>query len=195
MKPTNWREQINVHPAADLFPMMPDDELDELAADIEKHGLRQAIDFQGDELLDGRNRFAAIHRIKDEARRKSLLGTVASTKRVMQVSDPIAYVISANVRRRHLTTEKKRELVEKLLKAKPERSDRETAKIADSNRTTVGQIRHELGAAGSRAGLVHEQRHVVQVVEVQHPRVVGVAGIERVRCAAEREGDRPARLG
>ena len=30
MRPTNWREQINVHPAADLFPMMPDDELDEL---------------------------------------------------------------------------------------------------------------------------------------------------------------------
>jgi hypothetical protein len=67
MNPISWREQITVHPAADLFPMMPDDELDELAADIEKHGLRQAIDFQGDELLDGRNRLAAIHRIKDES--------------------------------------------------------------------------------------------------------------------------------
>jgi hypothetical protein len=127
---------------------MPDDELDELAIDIEKHGLRQAIDFQGDHLLDGRNRLAAIHRIKDETRRNNLLGFVASTKRVMQVSDPIAYVISANVRRRHLTVEKKRDIIAALLKERPERSDRATAKIADSNRTTVGQIRRELEEKG-----------------------------------------------
>ena len=144
MMPTNWREQINVHPAADLFPMMPDDELDEFAADIEKHGLRQAIDFQGDKLLDGRNRLAAIHRIKDETRRNNLLGFVASTKRVMQVSDPIAYVISANVRRRHLTTEKKREVVGALLKSRPERSDHATAEIAGVSDKTVAAVREDL---------------------------------------------------
>jgi hypothetical protein len=153
MNAPSWRERfaefgIKIHPAADEFPMMSDDELDQLAADIEKHGLRQAIDFQGDELLDGRNRLAAIRRIKDEKRRNDLLGFVASTKRVMQVSDPIAYVISANVRRRHLTAEKKRDIITALLKDRPERSDRETAKIADSNRTTVGQIRRELEEKG-----------------------------------------------
>ena len=41
--PTNWRDRIKVHPAADMFPMMSDDELDELAADIAKNGLRQPI--------------------------------------------------------------------------------------------------------------------------------------------------------
>jgi hypothetical protein len=34
------------------------------------------------------------------------------------------------------------------LKANPERSDRATAKIADSNRTTVGQIRRDLEQKG-----------------------------------------------
>src|SRR5437588_12849474 len=116
MNPISWRDQINVHPAADLFPMMSDAELDELAADIAEHGLYQAIAFQGDELLDGRNRLAAIQRIKDETRRNNLLGFVASTKRVMQVLDPIAYVISANVRRRHLSAEQKRDIVAELLK-------------------------------------------------------------------------------
>src|SRR5262245_35945007 len=146
--PTTWREGIKVHPAADLFPMMPDAELDELAADIEKHGLRQAIDFQGDQLLDGRNRLAAIYRIKDETRRNNLLGFVASTKRVMQVPDPIAYVISANVRRRHLTREQKHDLIEKLLKAVPEKSDRQIAAIVKASPSTVGTVRTELEKAG-----------------------------------------------
>jgi hypothetical protein len=142
--PTSWRDGRRVHQAADLFPMMSEAELEELAADIEQHGLRQAIDFQGDELLDGRNRLAAIYRIKDETRRRHLLGFVASTKRVMQVSDPIAYVISANVRRRHLTPEQKREIIAALLKDNPERSDRATAKVANVSDKTVASVRRNM---------------------------------------------------
>jgi hypothetical protein len=149
MTGASWRELlaargIKVHPAADQFPMLPDDELGELAADIEQHGLRQAIDFQGDELLDGRNRFAAIYRIKDETRRNDLLGFVASTKRVMQVSDPAAYVISANVRRRHLSAEQKREIIAALLKEDPQRSDSATAKVANVSDKTVASVRRNM---------------------------------------------------
>lgn len=128
--------------------MMSDAELDELAADIEQHGLRQAIDFQANELLDGRNRLAAIYRIKDETRRNNLLGFVASTKRVMQVSDPVAYVISANVRRRHLTTEQKRDIIAALLKENPGRSDRVTAQIARASHPTVAAVRRGLENSG-----------------------------------------------
>src|SRR5690242_3900350 len=148
MNPILWLEGYRVHPTADLFPMMSDAELDELAADIEQHGLRQAIDFQGDELLDGRNRLAAIYRIKDETRRNNLLSFVASTKRVMQVSDPIAYVISANVRRRHLSAEQKRDIIAALLKDNPERSDRATAQIARASHPTVAAVRRELENSG-----------------------------------------------
>ena len=143
-----WRERIKVHPAAELIPMMSDAELDELATDIAKHGLYQAVAYHGDELLDGRNRLAAINRIEDEKRRNDLLGFVAATKRALEVRDPIAYVISANVRRRHLTAEQKRGVVAALLKETPARSDRETARLADSNRTTVGQVRRELEQTG-----------------------------------------------
>src|SRR5437588_3257177 len=136
MNAPSWREHVKVHPAADLFPIMSDAELDELASDIAKHGLYQAIAYQGDELLDGRNRLAAIHRIKDEKRRNDLLGFVASTKRALQVSDPIAYVISANVRRRHLSAEQKRDLIAALLKDNPGRSDRATAQLATASHPT-----------------------------------------------------------
>jgi hypothetical protein len=63
-------------------------------------------------------------------------------------SDPYGFVLSANLRRRHLTAEQRRELVAKLIKAAPERSDRQIAEQAQSNRTTVGEIRRELEASG-----------------------------------------------
>jgi hypothetical protein len=63
--------------------------------------------------------------------------------------DPFAYVVSANVHRRHLTTEQKREVVAALLKSRPERSDRATAAIAKVSDKTVGDVRSELGTFGN----------------------------------------------
>jgi hypothetical protein len=40
------------------------------------------------------------------------------------VMDPYEYVLSANLHRRHLTADQKRELIAKVLKAKPEASVR-----------------------------------------------------------------------
>lgn len=38
--PRCWRDFVAVHPVADLFPMLDDTSLDELAADIGVNGLR-----------------------------------------------------------------------------------------------------------------------------------------------------------
>jgi hypothetical protein len=55
---TDWRALLPVHPAAELFPLISEAELKELASDIWKNGLRAplvgwAVD--GQFLLDGRN--------------------------------------------------------------------------------------------------------------------------------------------
>jgi hypothetical protein len=76
---TSWRDKIKVHPAADLWPMMADDELEALGRDILENGLQQRIVLwtppegsverrsrRGPKqiyLLDGRNRLEAIDRV------------------------------------------------------------------------------------------------------------------------------------
>lgn len=51
---------FKVHPAADLFPMIPPgDDWDELVRSIKAGGLLDPIVVDGDELLDGRNRLKA----------------------------------------------------------------------------------------------------------------------------------------
>lgn len=82
-----------VHPAAELFPLMSDDELAALADDIKENGLRQPIVLDGDgKLLDGRNRLRACEAAGIKPSFVSVNG-----------SDPVAFVVSLNVKRRNLT--------------------------------------------------------------------------------------------
>jgi ParB/RepB/Spo0J family partition protein len=89
-------EQVSgvVHPVAALFPMLADDELDELAADIREHGLIHPIvvDAEGT-LIDGRNRLRACQLANVKPR-----FTTLEPER-----DPVAYILSENVQRRHLS--------------------------------------------------------------------------------------------
>jgi hypothetical protein len=62
--------------------------------------------------------------------------------------DPYAYVVSANVHRRHLTAEQKREIISKLIKVTPEKSDRQIAEATKSSPTTVGKVRAAMQAVG-----------------------------------------------
>jgi ParB-like chromosome segregation protein Spo0J len=82
-----------VHPAAQVFPMMTDDELDELAADIKANGQQVPIVLLPDGvLLDGRNRMEACKRAKV----KPVVTTYGG-------GDPVGYVVSININRRHMT--------------------------------------------------------------------------------------------
>lgn len=86
-----------VHRAAELFPLLADDELHELADDIKRHGLHEPVWLwedpeRGTVLLDGRNRARACQ-----------LADVQARTRRYEGDDPIAFSISANEKRRHLT--------------------------------------------------------------------------------------------
>jgi len=71
-----------VHSLAALFPMMPPDELEDLAADIKANGLNHAvvIDAEG-MLIDGRNRIEACKLAGVEPRYEWLNGKGAEALR------------------------------------------------------------------------------------------------------------------
>lgn len=84
---------IEVHPAALLFPMMTDDELNKLADDIAANGLMEPIVTYQGQILDGRNRLAACE----------LAGVEPKFCEATDVNSPTLYVLSKNLHRRHLT--------------------------------------------------------------------------------------------
>jgi hypothetical protein len=74
--------------------MMTDDELDELAHDIKANGQRFPITRDKDgTILDGRNRLEACNRARVEPKFETL----------KHGQDPVAFILSANIARRHLS--------------------------------------------------------------------------------------------
>lgn len=82
-----------VHPAAELFPLMQGEEFDALVESIRTQGLREPAWLTADgALLDGRNRVRACQAagVKPEFRQ-------------YHGDDPVAFVMALNMDRRHLT--------------------------------------------------------------------------------------------
>ncbi|MCC6492063.1 MAG: hypothetical protein IT424_03475 [Pirellulales bacterium] len=91
-------EEYEIHPAANIFPMMPAAELQELADDIRVNGQREPIVYFQGKLLDGRNRVeaCAIAGVEPDACEIDE-EDIAGNK-----FDAVAYVLSTNLHRRHL---------------------------------------------------------------------------------------------
>lgn len=87
-------EVTATHPAAELFPMMGQDDLAALADDIRAHGLLNPIVRLGEMVLDGRNRLRACEMVGVEPRFVEWEPNGAS---------PSEWVIAANLHRRHLS--------------------------------------------------------------------------------------------
>lgn len=128
MKPNSVR--LKVHPAAELFPMMTDGELDELAADIKTHGQSHPIIVtSGNLVLDGRNRLEAC-------RRAGVEPEVLMWDREDDGVSPAEWVLSENMHRRHLTPDQRASIVVEAMALVE--AELETAKAAAKERMREG---------------------------------------------------------
>lgn len=85
--------KIKHHPLADLFPTMTPEEISRLASDIKTNGQLEPIVIHEGKILDGRNRYTVCyHELKIEPKFVDFDGT-----------DPVAFVLSKNLHRRHLS--------------------------------------------------------------------------------------------
>lgn len=88
------QSSMQSHPAAALLPMMSENDLADLADDIRKHGQRVPITLLDGKILDGRNRWRACEMAGVEPH------TVDWDD---EGGSPVLWVLSVNVKRRHLT--------------------------------------------------------------------------------------------
>jgi hypothetical protein len=129
---------LPIHPAANLFPMMSDDEIRELAEDIRKHGMREPIWLIDGQVVDGRNRLKACKLIDHKPHfATAVFGGTA-----------LDFVLSKNLHRRHLTPAQRREVIAAVLKQQPENSNRRVAAQTNTDHKTVGTVREELEQGG-----------------------------------------------
>ena len=83
---------MEFHELANIFTMLGEEELVALCADIEKNGLAEPITLYEGKILDGRNRARACERLGIKPKTVEYTG-----------NDPVAFVLSKNLHRRHLS--------------------------------------------------------------------------------------------
>ena len=148
------------HEYARLFPMLGEQEIQDLADDIAAHGLRTPIVIDADgKILDGRNRAAAC--------------TIAGVKPTFEPfvgsdEEKLAFVISANIHRRHLDSSQRASVAAKL---KPiyeqqaaKRQQRKPKSVVENfpPQTEQGKARDKAGAAMNVSGKLVDMAEKVQ---------------------------------
>lgn len=83
---------LESHRFADIFPMVQETEHEDLKQDIKEHGLLEPIVMFENKILDGRNRYKACYELGIKPDFKEYDG-----------DKPLEFVISLNLKRRHLT--------------------------------------------------------------------------------------------
>ncbi len=89
--------ELEFHAAAEQFPLLPEERLEELAEDIKLHGQQEAIRLFDGQIVDGRNRYLACLKVGIEPQLETLSESV----------NPYAYAWSRNGERRDLTQDQR----------------------------------------------------------------------------------------
>jgi hypothetical protein len=104
--------EYSFHSLADCLPLLEGKEFDALVADITAHGLRVPITTHEGQVLDGRNRYRACNQVTGFKFKPEDFVTLP-----ISVS-PVEFIISANVRRRHLNESQRAMAAAKLVSTK-----------------------------------------------------------------------------
>ncbi len=118
-----------LHKYAQYFPQLEGDEFDMLIKDIKENGQLEPVTIYKSEILDGVNRTRACEVLGIEPIEKEYTG-----------DDPLKYVISSNIRRRHLDTSQRAMLANEMLpEFEAEAKKRQGVKTFESSDANVGR--------------------------------------------------------
>ncbi len=121
--------EYEFHGYCALFPEADEKTLADMAADIKENGLNEPIILYEGKILDGRNRYLACQQAEIEPTFKEYLG-----------EEPLQYVISRNLHRRHLNESQRAMLAQKIWKM---------AKSDDSIKVTQADVQKQFKVSAS----------------------------------------------
>lgn len=156
---------MEFHPLANLFPLLEGAEFTALAEDIRQNGVREPVVLLDGKILDGRNRWRASQSVGVTAPMVEFDG-----------GNPLAFVISLNLCRRHLDETERAMVAAKLTGLKPgdNQHSRGPANLPDLEPVSQAQAA-ELLNVGDRS-----VRHAVKVRAEGSPELVEAAEQGRV---------------
>lgn len=150
-------EELEAHPHAGMFPMMESGGFDALRRDIRENGLHEPIVLLDGKILDGRNRYRAMRFIDPN------FGPRNAPKMFKQFEghDPLEFVVSKNLYRRHLNESQRAMVAAKLSLANP-----------GKNRWQQNMSAPKAGKLlNVSAGLVNEAKRLVRVRSYDIPKI------------------------
>lgn len=189
MKGKKTSKALALHRLCELFPPMPDPELQELADNIKKRGQRHTIKLLDGKILDGRNRYLAC----------KIAGVTPLTEEFTE-KDALAFVIAENLHRRHLNDSQRAMLgaeiaqLEKGEKSNPQTcgTQDEAAKLLKVSTRSIQKARKvQKNAAKPVQKLVREGKVSLNAAEKiatlpkQRQREISRGGAEAINKAAK----------
>lgn len=165
-----------VHEYASIFPALDISELEGLAADIMTNGLRNPIVTYQGKILDGRNRYSAC-----------LMAHMEPVYEDYKGSDPLGYVISLNLHRRHLSTSQRALVAANI--AGLERGDNQHSSFELTSQAKAADLLNVGLATVKRANVVKNEGipELVEAVERDEITVSEASEIAREEPEAQRE--------
>jgi len=153
---------MKTHPDANIFPRIPQEELELLAEDIRDNGLREPItliEYKGEKvILDGRNRFSAAQ----------LAGIEPTFEEAPADTDTLAFVVSKNLTRRHLNEDERGVLVLIIVKRRGVKASKgrppKSEKLA-SGPVSISTAARQAGFTGEGGGGRKAVRQAVELGE------------------------------
>jgi N6-adenosine-specific RNA methylase IME4/ParB-like chromosome segregation protein Spo0J len=161
---------------ASILPLLDGEDFASLVADIKAHGLREPVIIYEDMVLDGRNRLRACE-----------AAGVEPTFSVYQGDDPVAYIVSLNLRRRHLDESQRAMVAAKLATLK--RGNNQHSPIGETSQAKAAELLNVGKRSVERAAEVrdHGAPELVSAVEQCKVSVSAAAAIASQSIEEQRE--------